>query len=219
VMKQAGTYNYTQPATLFTLSDIGLSLHRFPTQLELFAQSLANGKPLESVHVQLLDEKGQPLASGDSDGNGHLRLPASEKGKLLLATQQGQTSIIDLNRPALDLAEFPIDGPQGYDKQLFIFGPRDLYRPGETVIANALLRDADGQPLAAQPVKADVVQPNGEVLQAFVWKPENGIWQTRFALPTGAMTGTWTLRVNTGDNQPRSWPFHVEAHGPDAEKQ
>lgn len=210
VMKQAGTYNYTQPATLFTLSDIGLSLHRFPTQLELFAQSLANGKPLERVHVQLLDEKGQPLASGDSDGNGHLRLPASEKGKLLLATQQGQTSIIDLNRPALDLAEFPIDGPQGYDKQLFIFGPRDLYRPGETVIANALLRDADGQPLAAQPVKADVVQPNGEVLQTFVWKPENDIWQTRFALPTGAMTGTWTLRVNTGDNQPRSWPFHVE---------
>ncbi|MFZ4213974.1 alpha-2-macroglobulin family protein, partial [Pantoea endophytica] len=43
VMKQAGTYNYTQPATLFTLSDIGLSLHQFPKQLELFAQSLSNG--------------------------------------------------------------------------------------------------------------------------------------------------------------------------------
>ncbi|MBK0098641.1 alpha-2-macroglobulin family protein [Erwinia sp. S63] len=210
VMKQAGTYNYTQPATLFTLSDIGLSLHSFPDQLELFTQSLATGAPLDDVNVQLLDEKGQQLASGTSDSNGHLRLPANAKGKLLLATQKGQTSLIDLNRPALDLAEFPIDGPQGYDKQFFLFGPRDLYRPGETVIVNALLRDADGKPLPPQPVKAEVVQPNGEVTQTFVWQPENGVYQQRFALPASAMTGEWTLRINSGDNQPRSWPFHVE---------
>ena len=210
VMKQAGTYNYTQPATLFTLSDIGLSLHQFPEQLELFAQSLTNGAPLGDVSVQLLDEKGKQLASGTSDSNGHLRLPANAKGKLLLATQKDQTSLIDLNRPALDLAEFPIDGPQGYDKQLFVFGPRDLYRPGETVIVNALLRDADGKPLPPQPVKADVVQPNGEVSQTFVWQPENGVYQHRFAIPAAAMTGEWTLRMNSGDNQPRSWPFHVE---------
>jgi len=210
VMKQAGTYNYTQPATLFTLSDIGLSLHSFPDQLELFTQSLANGAPLDDVNVQLLDEKGQQLASGTSDSNGHLRLPANAKGKLLLATQKGQTSLIDLNRPALDLAEFPIDGPQGYDKQFYLFGPRDLYRPGETVIVNALLRDADGKPLPPQPVKAEVVQPNGEVTQTFVWQPENGVYQQRFALPASAMTGEWTLRINSGDNQPRSWPFHVE---------
>lgn len=210
VMKQAGTYNYTQPATLFTLSDIGLSLHRFPAQLELFAQSLATGTPLAQVSVQLLDEKGQVLASGSSDRHGYLRLPAQPKGRLLLATQQGQTSLIDLNRPALDLAEFAVDGPQGYDKQLFLFGPRDLYRPGETVIVNALLRDADGKPLPDQPLKAEVVQPNGEVVQTFVWQPAQGLWQTHFSLPASAMTGSWTLRVNTGDNQPRSWSFHVE---------
>ncbi|MCI1028160.1 alpha-2-macroglobulin family protein [Pantoea dispersa] len=210
VMKQAGTYNYTQPATLFTLSDIGLSLHRFPTQLELFTQSLASGDPLADVSVQLLDEKGQQMATGSSDSEGHLRLAANAKGKLLLATSKGQTSLIDLNRPALDLAEFPIDGPQGYDKQFFIFGPRDLYRPGETVIVNALLRDADGKPLPPQPVKAEVVQPNGEVAQTFVWQPEHGVYQQRFALPASAMTGKWTLRINSGDNQPRSWPFNVE---------
>jgi uncharacterized protein YfaS (alpha-2-macroglobulin family) len=210
VMKQAGTYNYTQPATLFTLSDIGLSLHQFPGQLELFAQSLASGAPLDGVSVQLLDEKGKPLASGNSDTAGHLRLAANAKGKLLLATQKGQTSLIDLKRPALDLAEFPINGPQGYDKQFFVFGPRDLYRPGETVIVNALLRDADGKPLPPQPVKAEVVQPNGEVSQTFVWQPENGVYQHRFSLPASAMTGEWTLRINSGDNQPRSWPFHVE---------
>ena len=210
VMKQAGTYSYTQPATLFTLSDIGVSLHRFPDRLELFTQSLASGAPLDDVALQLLDEKGQPLANGNSDSNGHLRLAAHPKGTLLLATRNGQTSLIDLNRPALDLAEFPVNGPQGYDKQLFLFGPRDLYRPGETVIVNALLRDADGKPLPPQPVKAEVVQPNGEVAQTFVWQPQNGLYQQRFVLPASAMTGKWALRINSGDNQPRSWPFNVE---------
>ncbi len=210
VMKQAGTYNYTQPATLFSLSDIGLSLHRFPTQLELFAQSLASGAPLDKVDIRLLDEKGEVLARGSSDSHGHLRLPAAESGTLLLAMQNGQTSLINLSRAALDLAEFAVEGDQGFDKQLFLFGPRDLYRPGETVIANALLRDADGEPLPDQPLKAQVIQPDGEVAQTFVWQPQHGFYQTRFALPVTAMRGEWTLRINSGDNQPRNWPFQVE---------
>ncbi|MDU4126356.1 alpha-2-macroglobulin [Pantoea sp.] len=210
VMKQAGTYHYSMPATLFTLSDIGLSLHRFPTQLELFAQSLENGKPLADVSVRLLNEKGQVLQSGTSDSNGHLPLKADEKGRLLLAMQGEQTSLIDLARPALDLAEFPVTGPQGYDKQLFVFGPRDIYRPGETVIVNALLRDADGKPLPAQPVKAELVQPDGQVMRTFVWQPQDGFYQQRFTLPDASMTGDWQLRLNTGDNLKRQWTFHVE---------
>nr|WP_154926895.1 alpha-2-macroglobulin [Pantoea agglomerans] len=210
VMKQAGTYRYSQPATLFTLSDIGLSLHRFPTQFELFAQSLANGQPLSGVSVRLLDAKGQVLQSGTSDNTGHLRLRADEKGKILLAVQGEQTSMIDLSRPALDLAEFPVAGPQGYDKQLFVFGPRDIYRPGEIVIVNALLRDADGHPLPVQPIKAELVQPDGQVMRTFVWQPEAGLYQQRLALPESAMTGNWILRLNTGDNLKREWTFHVE---------
>ncbi|MEA7520211.1 SAM-dependent methyltransferase, partial [Salmonella enterica subsp. enterica serovar Virginia] len=46
--------------------------------------------------------------------------------------------------PALDLSEFNVAGAPGYSKQFFMFGPRDLYRPGETVILNGLLA---GDPL------------------------------------------------------------------------
>ncbi|PKH21831.1 hypothetical protein CIG19_14905 [Enterobacterales bacterium CwR94] len=210
IMKQAGTYSYSMPATMFTISDIGVSLHRFPQQMDFFTQSLETGKPIADVSLRLLDEKGQPLATIESDSVGHARLPVMEKAKLLMAFRDGQTSLIALNNPALDLAEFAVTGPQGFDKQFFVFGPRDLYRPGETVIVNGLLRDADGKPVAAQPVKAEVVQPNGEVSRTFVWQPEQGVYQQRFALPDTAMTGDWTLRLNLGDNQPRNWRFHVE---------
>lgn len=43
VMNQAGHYNYSNAATLFTLSDIGVSAHRYHNQLDVFTQSLENG--------------------------------------------------------------------------------------------------------------------------------------------------------------------------------
>ena len=210
VMKKAGSYNYSNAATLFTLSDIGVSLHLFPTQMDVFSQSLENGAALSGITLTMLDEKGQTLQQVQSDNQGHAQLKRSAKAALLLATNDNQTTLLDLNRPALDLAEFAVAGPEGYDKQLFMFGPRDLYRPGETVIVNALLRDADGQPLPAQPVRLEVVKPDGEVARALVWQPENGLYQYRFSLPESAATGSWTLRVNTGDDRPRSWRFNVE---------
>ncbi|WP_163827411.1 MG2 domain-containing protein, partial [Proteus vulgaris] len=87
-----------------------------------------------------------------------------------------------LKLPALDLAEFSIAGAPGFSKQFFMFGPRDLYRPGETVILNALLRDSDGKPLAEQPVKLEVVQPDGQVIRSVMSKPVNGLYQFTYPL-------------------------------------
>lgn len=39
VMNRAGQYNYSNAATLFTLSDIGVSAHRYHNQLDVFTQS------------------------------------------------------------------------------------------------------------------------------------------------------------------------------------
>ncbi|MBU5568060.1 alpha-2-macroglobulin family protein, partial [Escherichia sp. S69_ASV_4] len=85
-------------------------------------------------------------------------------------------------RQALDLAEFNIAGAPGYSKQFFMFGPRDLYRPGETVILNGLLRDADGKALPNQPIKLDVIKPDGQVLRSVVSQPENGLYHFTWPL-------------------------------------
>ena len=66
-----------------------------------------------------------------------------------------------------------------------MFGPRDLYRPGETVILNGLLRDSDGKPLPAQPVKLDVLRPDGQVARTVVVQPENGLYRFNYPLDSG----------------------------------
>lgn len=210
VMQQAGHYSYSTPATLFTLSDIGVSVHRYHDQLDIFAQGLADGRGLKGTHIQLLDEKGKELQTAVTDGDGHVQLNGPDNARLLLATQDGQTSLIDLSQPALDLAEFDIAGPEGFSKTLFAFGPRDLYRPGETMQVNALLRDADGKAIAAQPIKADLIKPGGNVARSFLWQPQNGLYQYQYPIPDSAPTGEWVLRMNLGDKAVREYAFQVE---------
>ncbi|MDO9321601.1 MAG: alpha-2-macroglobulin family protein, partial [Pseudomonas sp.] len=117
VMRQAGSYNYSTPATLFTLSDIGLSAHRYQQRLDVFTQALEGGKALAKVQLQLLDGEGRLLVEGQTDSAGHAELALPAKAEVLLAQQGAQTSLLRLNGAALDLAEFDIAGPQSQPQQ------------------------------------------------------------------------------------------------------
>ena len=215
IMNQAGHYAYTNPATLFSLSDIGVSAHRYQNRLDIFTQSLENGAVQSKVELTLLDSKGSPVGKTVSDADGHASFDNPGEEGLLLAHQGNQTTLLDLRRPALDLAEFDIAGDKDASKQFFMFGPRDLYRPGETIIVNGLMRDREGQPLPVQPVKLEVVKPDGQVSYTQTWQPTEGLYQFTHRLSDNASTGRWQIRVNTGDNQPRDWSFQVEDFMPE----
>ncbi|MET1080632.1 MAG: alpha-2-macroglobulin [Pseudomonas sp.] len=211
VMRAAGNYNYSQPATLFTLSDIGLSAHRYQNRLDVFTQALDGGKALDKVALELLDASGRVLASAATDAAGHAEMPLAPKADVLLARQGDQVSLLRLASSALDLAEFKIDGPKAHPLQFFVFGPRDLYRPGETVLLNGLLRDADGVAVKAQPVNVEVRRPDEQVSRKFVWEAgATGLYQYELQLAAEAPTGRWQLLFDLGDGKPQLYEFLVE---------
>ena len=211
VMRASGTYNYSQPATLFTLSDIGLSVHRYQNRLDVFTQALEGGKALEGISLELLDAEGRVVGQGKTESGGHAQLPLPKKAEVLLAHQGEQTSLLRLNSAALDLAEFTIAGPQAHPLQFFVFGPRDLYRPGETVLLNALLRDADGNAVKPQPVSVEVRRPDEQVSRKFVWDADaSGLYQYPLQLAAEAPTGRWQLLFDLGDGKPQLYEFLVE---------
>ncbi|PWB29755.1 hypothetical protein DCO48_21655 [Pseudomonas sp. SDI] len=211
VMRASGTYNYSQPATLFTLSDIGVSAHRYSNRLDVFTQALEGGKALDAVNLELLDTSGKLLAQGKTDGTGHAQLPLPPKADVLLAHQGPHTTLLRLNSAALDLSEFSITGPQANPLQFFVFGPRDLYRPGETVLLNGLLRDQDGKPVKAQPVTVEVRRPDEQVSRKFVWEADaNGFYQYQLQLAGEAPTGRWQLVFDLGGGKKQVHEFLVE---------
>lgn len=211
VMREAGTYNYTQPATVFSISDIAVSAHRFRQQLDVFTQALSNGLALEAIDLQILDKKGQLLASGKTDKQGHAQLPITDKADVLVAQHGQQTSFIRLNTASLDLAEFAIAGPPGQALQFFVFGPRDLYRPGETILLNGLLRDADGQKVEVQPIQVEVRRPDQQVSRQFVWQAdEQGLYQYQLPIGANAPTGRWQLLFDLGGGIKQVYDILVE---------
>jgi len=203
IMRKAGAYDdrYSIPATLFSLSDIGLSAHRYGNRLGVFTQALESGEALGGIKLELLNKEGQVLESAQTDNTGHALLPLTVDAKVLLARQNNQTSLLQLDRAALDLSEFQVDGPSAQPLQFFVFGPRDLYRPGETVLFNALLRDADGKPVAAQPVTVEVHKPDGEIARTFVWNPnQDGLYQYALPISADSPTGRWQLLFHLGNS-------------------
>ncbi len=111
-MHPASMYDSSYPVTVFIISDIGISAHRYQDndQISVFTQSLETGDVLPHVHISALNVYGQIIAMKSSDKNGYANLRNMSEAKYLIATQNVQTSFIKLNSPALNLSEFKING-------------------------------------------------------------------------------------------------------------
>jgi alpha-2-macroglobulin len=227
VMNQAGTYNRANPSTLFSISNIGVSLHRYENdKLVVMTHSLDSGKPLADINLSLLCTNNEGLVSStcevlstttDKDGYAEF-IQDGESYSILTASNGQQTSFVNIERNALNLTDFNLSGKKFTKKQLFVFGPRDLYRPKETVYFNALLRDADGQPLPDQPIMVKVLSADGRTAKSFQLKSSNdthGLYQQQFVIPDNAATGKWSIRFNLGDDNEHQWDFNVEEFLPE----
>ncbi|OCG49204.1 hypothetical protein A9G35_12350 [Gilliamella sp. Choc5-1] len=228
VMNQAGSYNYSNPASLFTISNIGISVHNYADgKLAVITHALDNGKPIANVNLSALcassirdsNKNCLPVsAKTDDQGYVEMTLPEDAKYTLITASDGKQISFVNLDRNALNLSEFNLTGSPFYQQQLFVFGPRDLYRPRETAYFNALLRNADGKLLPEQPIIVDVMSPDGQVAENFLLQPEldsNGLYQWKYVIPANAATGKWSFRFNLGDDNYRYFYFQVEEFLPE----
>lgn len=213
VLRESGAYKYSFPATVFTISDIGVSAHRYKSNdnLTIFTQSLETGKAMIGVDLKVLDKDGSLLEESRTNTKGYAEIANVESADIVLAMQNNQTTMLRLKTSALDLSEFTVTGPEDAAFQFFIFGPRDLYRPGETVLLNALLRDKDGQQVKDMPVNVEVRSPDGTVVRSFVWKAsKQGFYQYQLKISSDAKTGRWSFLVKVAGKQVQDYNFNVE---------
>ena len=221
VMKPAGAYEYNKQVSFFTVSDLGLHVRSYTDKLNVQVSSLATGKAVSGVALSLIDDNEKVLAEITSDKLGQATfISPSHKAKLLIARQANTITLLSLKTPSLDLSEFKITGRDYKPLEIFTYGPRDLYRPGETIKVNALLRDADGQKLIAPPLNAVIIRPDGQKIKYFTLYPNDeakgqSFYQTEYSLPANARTGLWTLELKTTDKNKHQYHFQVEAFLPE----
>ena len=215
---QYGTLTRTS-VTWFSRTDIGLHLRDYGRNATVYAHSLRDGKPLRDVVVEMPgagDMEG--LAATSTDADGMVGLDGGIVGKKrLLAQYEGQRSHIDPRRPALDLSEFDTGERRHAPIDVFLYAPRDLFRPGEVIDFSALVRDDDGRTIPRSPtLEASIRRPDGSTVKTFQWWPmERGFYHRRWQVPEDESTGDWTLRIGDPLESPVEYRFKVEEFVPE----
>ncbi|MCF5848575.1 alpha-2-macroglobulin family protein [Aeromonas veronii] len=216
VMSPLGNYDWRKETTYFAVSDMGLSARRYRDQLEVFVSSLASADPLKDVQLSLLDEKGNRLQVQTTNPQGHRRFDQVQGARLLLAEQGNHLAVLRLDGAALDLSTFDLGTQPWQAQQLYLFSGRDLYRPGERLDSEILLKGQDGQLLPGMAVELEVKQPDGQLLEQKRLLPDNlGAAHYGQRLPDDAPLGRWTISLKTAAGSRFEWPFLVEEFLPE----
>ena len=193
--------------------------------LHVQVRGYADAQPKPGVQVALVAADNDVLATETTGPDGIARFaPALLHGEsgmapaaLHLAGPDGDFTVLNLTRPAFDLADRGVSGrPQPGPLDAFVWLDRGIYRPGETVHATALLRDAAGHP-APVPVHVVVKRPGGQVFSDVVPKLGDGAsLSVPVTLSGGAQAGTWSIALRTTPDGPDvgQASFQVDAFVP-----
>ena len=207
------------------VTDLGLTAWRSSQGLAVQARSLQAGRPQAGVRIRLLATSNDILAEAETGPDGLARFAAPLlRGQGPMAPKAVHASLgddlvaLDLEVASFDLSDRGASGaahPGPLDA--FIWLDRGIYRPGETVQAAALLRDAGGAPVDI-PARFRVRRPNGSIFAEQVPARQAGsaiLWPIQ--LSPGAPAGVWTLEVLADPDAPPigKTEFRVDAFVPE----
>ncbi|MFO6422611.1 alpha-2-macroglobulin family protein [Motilimonas sp. KMU-193] len=180
------------------LTDIGLQAKVFPNQLSIEAVDLTSQKALSQGEVSLLRKGGKRLKLGAlTSGSGQFDV-AVQGGDVLLVESSAGIGYLPLREVPLDLSDFNVTGRDYQSVEVFTYSNRDLFKPGETVPLNMVLRDADGEALNQQQLFLELVKPDGKVItSALATEQAIGFFSHEFMIPASAPLGRWSVLVKS----------------------
>ncbi len=190
----------------FIVSDLGLAAFTGDNGLHAFVRSISTTEPLNGANVRVVARNNEVLAQGKTDGAGYVRFePGLVRGEgglqpalIVAETAQGQYAFLDIAAAAFDLSDRGVKGRETAGPiDAFVYADRGVYRPGETVKVNGLVRErAGGQ--SGVPATLIVTRPDG-VEHSRTTLTDQGLGGRAHALRLSgtAMTGTWRAKLYT----------------------
>ena len=217
-------------------TDMALSAYDGADSLDVVVRSLKTAKILPGVTVSLVARNGEDLAQAKADANGHVRFDhallegegAADAKMVMAYGAQGDLAVLDLDRAPVDLSKQGIGGKtsEGSGTQgrvaatmvdAFMYGDRGIYRPGEVVHLNALLRDREVKAVKDRKGAVVVLRPSGVEFKRFPFaNAPNGSVGADVELPKSAPRGRWSAKVEIDglDKPAGELSFQVEDFAP-----
>ena len=198
-------YNSLSASQWILVTDIGLTSFKGTSGLDINARSLATGLPLDQIGVKLVSYNNQILSIQKTNAEGFAHFDSALlQGKggnrpafALAYGGEGNFAALKLSEPAFDLSDRGVEGRKVPGRlDAFLYTERGVYRPGESVRVNTLLRNANAIEVGGTPLTFRLVRPDEVVAQTDTLTGNaHGYYELTLPLSPSARTGQWTVQV------------------------
>ncbi|WP_375416470.1 alpha-2-macroglobulin [uncultured Hymenobacter sp.] len=196
---------------LVAVTDIGLIVKQSARgTTTVFANSIQTAQPLSGVAVQFVSTNNQVMGSVTTNASGVAQFDSTAETSrfrlgMITGVREADFTFLNLQGSRVETSRFEVGGltNNAAHYQAFSYGDRDLYRPGDTIQTNTIIRNADDwqTPPAGLPLKIRLLLPTGQEYSSLRQSlSKAGSFATRFILPQTVMTGAYTLEVLTGND-------------------
>ncbi|MBI4805075.1 MAG: alpha-2-macroglobulin family protein [Desulfovibrio sp.] len=206
------------------VTDLGIAAKLGHDDLLVWVASYKDASPVAGARVKVVSTKNQVLFQGVTDARGVWRATGladlPEDKQLFMVTVEKDTdyAFMQFERLKTDMTGYDISGVEvaqaGY--QAFLWGERDIYRPGETVSGAVAVRDTKLATPPPMPVKLRWTDPQGRELAVENVKTDTqGMALFSRTIPVHQLTGPYILEALAGDEPIGQYRFEVEDFKPD----
>ena len=215
--------HWQAPQRWLLVTDIGAVAKQGDAEILVWALSHRSLAPVAGAEVEVISDQNQTIARGRTDGEGFWRFrdaaALADQRPLLVTLAKGDDfSFVYLDRMRVDTTGLDVAGARravdGYTA--FLYGERDLYRPGETVRGVAMVRDARLRPAPPMPALLRHRDSQGREIESRRLELDGrGLAEFEWPMPAWAMTGRQSLELEIAEVVVGRYAFQLEEFVPD----
>ncbi|MNJ93397.1 hypothetical protein D3C87_110770 [compost metagenome] len=208
-LKGEKTDFYVRSAALVT--NMAVHIKSSPEGVLVWVTQLSDTKPVAGAQVQVMNNKGKPLASGRTDARGLATIKGrfGDDGEFYVVAEKGNDFSFTRSTWSNGIESWRFQLSQGQR-----VGPhighaildRSLLRPEETLSAKIVFRDTSKKGLMLPTKKrlaSDLILTHDSGAQTFKvplrWNLKNGTADIQWRIPQGARLGRWLMSLEKSD--------------------
>ncbi|THB69680.1 MAG: alpha-2-macroglobulin family protein, partial [Desulfovibrio sp.] len=206
------------------ITDLGIVAKQGEDDFLVWVSSFDDLSAKAGVDITILSDQNQLIAQGQTDEDGLFRVDGlvdvlEEHNAYVITAQMGNDfSFLLLNEFRIDTTGQDVGGIylESDDYYAYIYGERDIYRPGETAEGLAVIRNAELNAPPSMPLRLVQRDPQGRDLgERVVTSDDQGLAEFAIDIPAYAPTGDYTLELMAAEEVIGSYRYKVEEFVPD----
>ena len=216
---------YLRDKRAFAISDIGMIAKSAQGEIIVICNSIKDASAITGAKIRLYGKNNQIVATAISDNTGLARLKLSKRDqngfspKMIVAEKEGDFNFLHFNYSEVSRSDYEVGGRilNTADIDVYLYGDRNIYRPGEKMNFAGIVRDFNWNSTEDLPLKLKLISPRGSVVKELRKKTNvQGAFAGDYQIDQSAETGSYRLQVfSATDLLLNTYSFSVEEFVPD----